>query len=309
MKTAQNELKSMKIKHGKLYQNDKWYAYAMISPVVLGFACLMLFPLLYEFYLSLTNAKLLGNVNFIGFENYENLFGNDPLFTKSILNSLYFSGVLVPLNISLAILLAVLLNRQLRGIGIFRTLVFLPSITPIVVWALVWKLILSTDAGILNAFLKIIGITGPAWLFDVHLTMPVLIVNTVLKGVGLNMVIFLGALKSIPVVYYEAAMIDGAKPFRTFVNVTLPMLSPTIFMVTVTTIISSLKIFSNVYMLTNGGPANSTSLLVFYIYYKAFKEFNFGYAAAIAAVLFVIILIITLIQWSLRRRLVYAENE
>lgn len=307
MKFARNKLKP--IMHGKLDKKDKWYAYAMISPVVLGFLCLMLFPLLYEFYLSMTDAKLLGDVKFIGFQNYANLTGNDPLFIKSVFNSLYFSGVLVPLNISLAILLAVLLNRELKGIGVFRTLVFLPSITPIVVWALVWKLILSTDMGFLNSFLKMIGITGPAWLYDMRLTMPVLIVNTVLKGVGLNMVIFLGALKSIPVVYYEAARIDGAKAVRTFFHITLPMLSPTIFMVTITTIIGSLKIFSNVYMLTNGGPANSTTLLVFYIYYKAFKEFKLGYAAAAAFILFIVILAITIIQWSLRRRLVYAENE
>jgi len=302
-------LKSKQIKHSKLYKKDKWYAYAMISPVVMGFCLMMLFPLLYEFYLSLTDAKLVGDATFIGFQNYETLFGNDALFTKSILNSLYFSGVLVPMNISLAILLAVLLNKKIRGIGIFRTLVFLPSITPIVVWALVWKFILATDVGVLNSFLKMFGVTGPAWLYNIHLTMPVLIVNTVLKGVGLNMVIFLGALKSIPQIYYEAAKIDGAKSLKTFTKITLPMLSPTIFMVTIMTIIGSLKIFTNVYMLTNGGPANSTSLIVFYIYYKAFKEFKFGYASAAAVILFLAILILTLIQWSLRRRLVYAESE
>ena len=176
-------------------------------------------------------------------------------------------------------------------------------------WAIVWKLILSTDVGVLNSVLKLLGIAGPAWLYDMRLTMPVLIVNTVLKGVGLNMVIFLGALKSIPEVYYEAARIDGAKPLKAFIHVTLPMMSPTVFMATVMTIIASLKIFSNVYMLTNGGPAGSTELLVYYVYHKAFKEFKFGYAAAVAVILFLMILILTLVQWSLRRRLVYAENE
>lgn len=307
MEVIRHTLKSKR--YSKLYTEDKWYAYIMISPVVIGFCILMLFPLLYEFYLSLTDAKLVGEISFIGLKNYSTLFVNDALFKKSLLNSLYFSGVLVPLNITLAIMLAILLNEKIRGMGIFRTIVFLPSITPIVVWAIVWKLILSTDVGVLNSILRTMGITGPAWLYNVQLTMPVLIINTVLKGVGLNMVIFLGALKSIPNVYYEAAKIDGTKPFQTLTHITIPMLSPTIFMVTIMTFIGSLKVFSNVYMLTNGGPANSTSLLIFYIYHKAFKEFKFGYSAAIAVILFLIILVLTLIQWSLRRRLVYAENE
>jgi multiple sugar transport system permease protein len=138
--------------------------------------------------------------------------------------------------------------------------------------------------------------------------MPVLIINTVMKGVGLNMVIILSALKSIPDVYYEASKIDGASPVRTFFRITIPMLSPTLFMVTIMTIIGALKIFSNVYMLTGGGPARSTQLIVLYIYLKAFKEYQFAYAAAIAVIFFIMILCLTLVQWSLRRRFVYAED-
>lgn len=295
-------------KLSKLARQDSVSAYIMISPIVFGFFAMLLFPLLYEMYLSLTDTKLMGEAAFVGFENYKTLFTNDPLFVKALGNSIYFTFALVPLNIILALLLATLLNKNVKGIGIFRTLVFMPNITPIIVWAIVWKLLLATDVGIINSYLRMVGITGPAWLYDMKLTMPVLIFNTLLKGVGLNMVIFLAALKAIPNVYYEAARIDGAKPFRMFTNVTIPMLSPTIFMVLIMTVIGALKVFSNVYMLTGGGPANSTMMIVYYIYVKAFREFEFGYAAAIALVLFAVMLVLTLIQWKLRRKLVYAEE-
>lgn len=297
-----------KRKLSKLARQDSRSAYAMISPVVFGFFAMLLFPLLYEMYLSFTDATIMGDATFVGLENYKTLFTDDPRFLKAIGNSLYFTFALVPLNITFALFLANMLNKKLKGIGIFRTIIFMPSITPIIVWAIVWKLLLATDIGIINSYLKMIGITGPAWLYDMKLTMPVLIFNTLLKGVGLNMVIFLAAMKDIPEVYYEAARIDGAKSWQTFFHITLPMLSPTVFMVMIMTIIGSLKVFSNVYLLTGGGPADSTLLIVYYIYVKAFREYEFGYAAAVAMILFFILLILTVIQWQMRRRLVYAED-
>lgn len=295
-------------KLSKLERQDSVSAYVMISPIIFGFFAMLLFPLLYQMYLSLTDAKLMGDIAFVGFKNYETLFTNDPLFIKSISNTLYFTFALVPLNIIFALLLASMLNKKVKGIGIFRTLVFMPSITPVVVWAIVWKLLLATDVGIINSYLKMIGINGPAWLYNIKITMPVIIINTLLKGVGLNMIIFLAALKDIPDVYFDAADIDGANSFRKFTNITIPLLSPTIFMVFIMTVIGALKVFSNVYMLTRGGPANSTLLIVYYIYVKAFREYEYGYAAAIAMVLFFVMAILTLIQWSLRRKLVYAED-
>lgn len=298
-----------KKRKSRLNREEKWYAYGMISPVVLGFFCLLLFPLLYELYLSFTDAKLLGETSFVGLDNYVKLFTGDKYFIKAMGNSLYFTVGVVALNVSSAIVLAVLLNQRLKGIGIFRTLVFMPNITPVVVWAIVWRYILSTDVGVLNGLLKMIGIQGPAWLFDMKLTMPVLIVNTVMKGVGLNMVMILSALKSIPNVYYEAAHIDGANGLQQFKHVTIPLLSPTIFMVLVTTVIGAMKIFANVFVLTGGGPARTTQLIVMYIYDAAFKKYEFGYAAAISMIMFLILLGITMVQWSLRRKMVYAEND
>lgn len=293
----------------RLNREEKWYAYAMISPVVLGFFCLLLFPLLYEFYLSFTDTKLLGEAHFVGFENYVTLFTADKYFVKSMGNSIYFTVGVVALNVSTAIVLAVLLNKPLKSIGVFRTLVFMPNITPVVVWAIVWRYILSTDVGVLNGLLRMVGIEGPAWLFDMKLTMPVIIINTVMKGVGLNVVMILSALKSIPNVYYEAARIDGANELQQFKNVTIPLLSPTLFMVLVTTVIGAMKIFANVFVLTGGGPARTTQLIVMYIYHRAFKQYEFGYAAAISVVMFLILLGITMVQWSLRRKMVYAEND
>ncbi|MBT9777440.1 ABC transporter permease subunit [Clostridium sp. MCC353] len=296
-------------KQSGVLRTDSKYAYCMIAPVVLGSIFFLYVPLIYELYLSMTDAKLIGSINVVGLENYKTLFLKDGDFLNAMENSLFFTVCLVPLNVSIAIILAVLLNQKIKGTGIMRTLVFMPNITPIVVWAIVWKYILATDVGILNSLLKTIGITGPAWLYDVKLTMPVLIVNTMMKGVGLNMVIFLSALKAIPAVYYEASRLDGANSFQIFKSITIPMLSPSIFMVLITTTIGALKIFSNVYNLTGGGPAKTTQLLVYYIYLKAFKEYKMGYAAAMAVIMFLIILVLTLIQWSLRRRMVYAEEE
>ncbi|MDL2229200.1 sugar ABC transporter permease [Treponema sp. OttesenSCG-928-L16] len=296
------------MKRSKLNSSEKYYAFAMVGPVVLGFLSLLAFPLIYEFYLSLTDTQLVGTARFIGFENYKTLFTNDPVFVKSMGNSLYFTAALVPLNISIAVLLACMLNNKLHGIGIFRTLIFMPNITPVVVWALVWKYILATDVGVINGFLQSFGIQGPAWLYSMSLTMPVMIINAVMKGVGLNMVIILSALKSIPDVYYEAARIDGASPVKTFWHITIPMLSPILFMVTIMTIIGALKMFSLIYVFTGGGPARSTQLIVLYIFIKAFKEYQFGYAAAIAVLFFILILCLTLVQWTFRRRFVYAED-
>lgn len=294
-------------KTSNLMKHEQKYAYLMISPVLLGFLCLLLFPLLYEVYMSCTNMSLNDSGVWIGAENYINLF-SDSRYLNAMKNTVVFTLGVVPINVLSALVLAQVLNQKIRGVGVFRTLVFIPYITPVVVWATVWKLILSSDAGILNSFLGIFGITGQNWLFNMDLTMPVVILNVVLKGVGYNVVIFLSALMSVPVVYYEAAEIDGASIFSKFFKVTVPMISPTLFMVVIMTIIGAFKSFANVYNLTKGGPARITQIIVLYIYDKAFREYEFGYAAAASIVLFIIILFLTLIQWAMRKRLVYAEE-
>jgi multiple sugar transport system permease protein len=208
----------------------------------------------------------------------------------------------------LAFSLALLLKQKLKGIGFFRTAIFTPVVTSVVVWAIVWKFILGTDGGLINILLKSVGVVGPAWLYDMKLTMPVVIIVSVLKNVGTNMVLFLSALYNVPEMYYEAATLDGASNWQKMKKITLPMISPTIFMLFVITMISSLKVFGQIYVLTGGGPGNATRVLVYYIYDLAFKQYEFGYASAIAFILFTIILLLTVVQWNLKKRWVHYEE-
>jgi multiple sugar transport system permease protein len=292
----------------RLHARDNWYGYLFVSPIVIGYSVFLLVPIIWALVMSFTNESLMGASHFIGFDNYARAFTDDPLFWTSVGNTLYFSAGLIPLNLMLALGLAVLLNRKLPGIGLFRTAIFTPVITSIVVWAIVWKYIFATDAGLINQLLKLLGITGPAWLYNFDLAMPVVIVISVLKNVGLNMVIFLAALQDVPAMYYEAAKIDGASKPRTFWSITLPMISPSVFLALVLTLIGSLKVFTQIQVMTDGGPGTSTHVLVYYIYKQAFKNFEFGYASSIAFILFFLVLVLTLVQWNLRKRWVYHEE-
>ncbi len=288
--------------------NEKWYGYLFISPMVLGFAIFLLGPIMAAFFMSFTDWSLLRELSFVGLGNYKRAFTDDPVFWETVGNTLYFSAGLVPLNLLMALGLALLLRRSIPGIGFFRTAIFTPVVTSLVVWAIVFKYIFATDAGMVNQLLRIIGIQGPAWLYDMQLTMPVVIVVSVLKNVGLNMVIFLAALHDVPKMYYEAAKIDGASPWKTLTNVTIPLISPSIFLALILTLIGSLKVFGQIYVMTGGGPGTSTYVMVYYIYQQAFRLYEFGYASAIAFILFFIVFILTLIQWNGRKRWVHHEQ-
>ena len=278
---------------GPLAREAQIAGWLFISPMVLGFTLLLLFPMGLAFYMSLTDWPLLGDHEFIGLDNYRNIM-TDAMFWDVLGNTVYFTAGLVPLNIVLALLLALLLSKSIRGIGIFR---------------IVWKLMYATESGLINQLLLMIGIKGPAWLYDPNLAMPAVIVTSVLKNVGLNMVLFIAALQQVPRSLYEAATLDGAGKRASFFNVTLPMITPTVFLTVVMTVIGSLKVFGQIYVMTQGGPSNSTKVLVYYIWEKAFKLFQFGYASSLAYVLFVIVLILTLLQWQLRKRWVFGEGD
>lgn len=278
-----------------------------VAPMVLGFVTLLLIPLVTAFYMSLTDWPLLGEANFTGLDNYRTIL-TDNEFWKVLGNTVYFAAGLVPLNIILALLLAVPLSKSLPGMGMYRTVIFIPVMTSLVVWSIVWKYMFATDSGFINQLLQLIGVEGPAWLYNTDLAMPAVVVTSVLKNVGLNMVLFIAALQQVPVQLYEAARIDGASKTSTFFRVTVPMITPTIFLTMMMTIIGSFKVFGQIYVMTQGGPAGSTKVLVYYIWEKAFKLFEFGYASALAYVLFVIILILTMIQWQMRKRWVIHES-
>jgi multiple sugar transport system permease protein len=297
-----------KIKIRKLNARDSLYGFLFISPMVLGYILFVLGPMIVSFVMSFTDWKVVGDTHFVGIANYTQAFKQDPLFWKSFWNTLYYTLGVVPLNVILALFLALLLTNRLPGIGLFRTAIFTPVVTSVVVWAIMWKFIFQTENGLINIVLNLFHITGPAWLYDLKFALPVVIFISVLKGVGYNMVIFLAALNDVPKLFYEAARIDGASKWKTFWHVTLPLISPSVFLVVILTMIGSLKIFGQIYVLTGGGPGTSTYVFVYYIYELAFRVFELGYASAIGFILFTIILLLTIIQWIARKRWVHYED-
>lgn len=293
---------------GPLAREAQVTGWLFISPMLLGFTLLLLFPMGKALYMSLNDWPLLGEHRFVGLDNYKDI-AVDPLFWKVFGNTAYFTLGLVPFNIVLALMLALLLSRSLKGIGIFRTAIFVPVMTSLIVWSIVWKYMFATDSGLINQLLMLFNIKGAAWLYDERLAMPAVIVTSVLKNVGLNMVLFIAAIQQVSRSLYEAAELDGAGKTKIFFNVTLPMITPTVFLTVVMTVIGSLKVFGQIYVMTQGGPSNSTKVLVYYIWEKAFKLFQMGYASALAFVLFFVVLILTLLQWQLRKRWVFNESD
>lgn len=292
----------------KLFDKEQLWGYSFISPMLIGFIVISLLPIIATIVISLTNWAMLNNdVKFIGFENYMKLF-NDPLFYMVAKNTFLFTLLLIPSNLVLTLGLASLLRDNFKGVGFFRTAVFTPVVTTVVVWGILWKYIFQTDNGLVNTLLSMINVQGPQWLYNANLAIPVAVFVTLVKGLGLNTVIFIGAMKDVPTMYYEASEIDGASKMRQFFSITLPSIAPSIFLVTIITMIGSLKVFAQIDTLTGGGPGTSSFVFVYYIYQQAFKYYNFGYASAISAVLFCLIVILTIIQWKLRKRWVYHEN-
>lgn len=287
----------------KFVNNTQLSALIFLFPAILGTLIFIVIPVICSFGLSFTEWDLLNPIKFVGLENYRTIF-HDGLFYKILINTIVFAlstsifGVIIPL------ILASILNSKIRGSEFFKSAYFLPFITPMVVVGVVWAWIFDPNIGLLNQILHL----HLNWLYDSTLAMPALIMVSVWKLVGYNMIIFLSSLSAISQSLFEAAKIDGANSFQIFKNVTIPMLSPTIFFVVIITAISSFQVFDLIYLMTQGGPFDSTNVLVYAIYKNAFEYFNIGKASAIAYVLFVIILVLTLIQWNLRKKLVYNEK-
>lgn len=291
-------------------KNKDLTAYFFIAPQMLGYLLFVLGPLIAVVVYSFQDRNLLTNTNsFIGFKNYHQMFFSDPIFWKTIGNTLVFSFGQVPINIGLSLFIAILLAKPFTGVGVYRTIIFAPVVTSAVAWAIVWKFLLQGgDKGAVNSILGIFGIEGPNWLYEKGWAMVSVIFNRVIKNLGMNVIIFLAAVMNLPEHYYEAAKIDGAGKLIIFRKITVPLLMPTLMMVTILTVIGSLKVFDTILLLTGGGPNNSTMVLVYYIYYQAFQFFQYGYASAVAIILFLIVFIMTLIQWSTRRRISFYEN-
>lgn len=288
-------------------RTDWIVGYTMVAPAVLGSLAFVIAPLVAVFWFSLHDWNVLANTFvFSGGDNYERMLADEGLH-DSLLASLWFSIGLVVLNITLALFLAVLLNQKLPGTTTFRTFFFSPVVVSLVAWTIVWSFLLQADGGI-NGFLSLLGIQGPNWLRGDVTAMLSVIVVQVFKNVGMNMILFLAALQGVPEEIMEAARIDGAGAWRRFRSITLPMISPTLLLVSILTIVGSLEVFAQIAVLTGGGPGNSTTVLVYYLYQQAFRFNDFGYASAISVLLFGIVLILTLIQWQTRKRWVFNET-
>lgn len=287
----------------KFVNNTQMSALIFLLPALLGTLIFIVIPVICSFGLSFVQWDLLNPIKFVGFENYREIF-HDGLFYKILGNTIVFALSTSFLGVIIPLILASILNTKIRGSEFFKGAYFLPFITPMVVVGVVWAWIFDPNIGLLNQMLHL----HLNWLYDSNLAMPALIVVSVWKLIGYNMIIFLSSLSAISQSLFEAAKIDGANSFQIFKNVTIPMLSPTIFFVVIITAISSFQVFDLIYLMTQGGPFDSTNVLVYAIYKNAFEYFNVGKASAIAYVLFVIILVLTLIQWSLRKKLVYNEK-
>lgn len=289
-------------------RNETIAGYLFLLPNLIGFLVFSALPIVAAFSLSFTTWDLAAAPRFVGLENYRSLL-DDDLAWKTLFNTFYYSFVAVPTGVFLAFCLAFLLNRRIRGAVIFRTIFFLPSITLGVAVAIVWRWLYHPDLGLFNYVLSLFGVEGPNWLFSTRWAMPALIIMGNWQGIGYAMLIFLAGLQGIPHEYYEAATIDGAGEWKKLRFITLPLLTPTTFFILVTSLIGAFQGFDQFYIMTQGGPAYATTTLVLYIYSNAFAFFKMGYAAALAAVLFACILIMTAVQWRAARTWVYdADN-
>lgn len=286
-----------------LRTRDALVGWLFVSPITIGFLIFFVGPLVAVLGYSLTEWNLLTQQStFVGMDNYADALGRNPEFWTVLRNSLVFAAGLVPLNMALALTLAVALSRPFKGVVIFRTIFFAPVVTAAVAWAIVWTFLLQGESGAVNQMLALIGIDGPNWLRHPDWAMFAVIVTRVFKTVGLNMILYIAALQSIPRDYEEAARLEGASGWQVFRLITWPLLAPTTLVIMVITVVGSLKVFDHIYLMTEGGPENGTLVLAFYIYEQAFEFFNVGYAAALAVILFLLIVLLTITQVILKQR-------
>jgi multiple sugar transport system permease protein len=301
-----------KRKYTKMQRREHRAAYLFILPWIIGFLIFQLGAMIYSLVLSFTNYDLATNTaSPVGLANYQQLF-SDPKVMLSLGNTLYYTILAVPLEIIVALFLAIILSNVKKGAGIFRVIYYLPKMTPAVATASIFLLLLNGNEGAINKFLAVFGITGPQWLINPGWIKITIVIITLWSLSG-TMIILLAALKNVPTDLYEASAIDGAGPIRQFFRITLPMISNALFFNIIVLTIAALQVFDVVYILfwrdtTNASP-DSSLFVAIYLFQQAFQRFNMGFAAAIAWMLFVIIMIITLIQVKWGNRFVYYEGD
>lgn len=278
-----------------------------ISPWIIGFLVFTFGPMVASLYLSLTRYRIGGTPEWVGLANYQEAFFKDKLFWPSLGHTAYYALALVFLGVFLSLLAAMLLNN-IKGKGVLRALFYLPSLTPVVALAVIWGWLLQPKYGLVNYALSLVGIQGPGWFTSSVWAIPGIILISLWASVGGGrMIIFLAGLQGVPKELYEAADIDGATGMGKFWHVTIPLISPTILFNAIISIIGSFSVFSLAYVATEGGPNYATWFYMLHLYYNAFSYFQMGYASALAWILFVVIMVLTLFQMWLSRRWVHYE--
>ncbi|WP_336629787.1 MULTISPECIES: carbohydrate ABC transporter permease [unclassified Microbacterium] len=279
----------------------------MAAPAIIGVVVFTLGPMIASLLISFTDWSIGLAPSFVGVQNYQRLFTEDPLFVKSLWVTLYFTLGSVPLILALGFGIALLLNADVRGKGFFRTIYYLPTLVPAVANAVLWTWMFNPDFGLFNEVLKGVGLAPWKWTYGEGTVTPSLILMSA-WGFGNVMVIFLAGLQGVPKHLYEALAVDGGNQWHAFTRITLPMMSPTIFYCLVTVMIASFQTFYQAYVMTNGGPNNASTFFVYYLYDTAFRQSKMGYASALAWILFVIIGAITLLLFRWARSWVYYET-
>lgn len=304
----------------KAAQNPRWkfnrrnlktwfYAYLFVAPTVIGVIVLNLWGVVQSFYYSFHEAKGFQEVKFIGLDNYMRLLSDAEVW-RSLQNVLIYAVITVPIGVAFSLLLAVLLNTKIRGRSFFRCIYFLPVVSAPAAVALVWKWLYNKDFGLFNQILGMLGIAGPDWLGDKSMAMVSVAIVGIWSMVGYNMILLLAGLQEVPGELYEAAQIDGAGPFQKFVKITVPMVSPTLFFVVVTSVISALQVFDVIYMMFKpSAPAFKTVESIVYLFYRyTFTNYNKGYGSTIVVALFVIIMLLTAVQMGLQKKWVHYND-
>ena len=292
----------------KLFNKKNLTIFAFTSPWVLGFLSFGIYPIIISFYYSLCQYDVLREPMFIGLENYRTILYEDAYFWKTIWNTLYYTIFRVPINIFLSLLIAILLNRTLKASGLIRATFFLPSLISGVALSVIWIWIFNPQIGLLNTILAFFGLNGPLWLQDENWSKLSLVIMSTWSIGGGRMLVFLAALQNVNPNLYEALKLDGGNDLQCFWHITLPLISPVIFLWSVIEVIASMQIFTEAFIMTKGGPLESTLFYNLYLYNQAFENFNMGYASALAWILLVITLIVTLAQFRLSKKYVYYDH-
>ncbi|MFC6155477.1 carbohydrate ABC transporter permease [Kribbella jiaozuonensis] len=284
---------------------ERRWGWLLAAPAILGFLIFTIGPMIASLFFSLTDWQIGAPAKFVGLGNYRQL-GHDPLFWKSLSVTTYYTLGVVPLTLVVGFVIAMLVNQGIRGRGFWRTVYYLPTLVPAVASSVLWIWIFNPDFGLLNSMLRQAGLPTSSWIYGEQSAVPSLILMST-WGFGNAMVIFLAGLQGVPRQLYEAVAIDGGGSWARFRHVTLPFMTPTIFYNLVTGTIGTFQVFNQAYIMTQGGPNNATEFYIYYLYTKAFTDSEIGYASALAWVLFVIVLVITVLLFRNARRWVYYE--